>query len=241
LGIKPDWIIIDSKVANYKNIAKISRTAAKIVTIRYRSKKMVEEAKNIEDWEVVRLKRTKGGYAKVRAHEKPLSRRYKDEDGKWKNLELREVIVTDNGREKPMFIITTDFEHSIKDIIELYPPRWLIELGIKAETKFFGLNQLASDLDIKINFDTFLTQIAHALYRLMAKNLRGYESAEPETLYKEFVQGWGRIYDYEDKIIVCLSKKRSTGSLINAPFLEGFVDGGKYISWLGKKLEFVWM
>jgi hypothetical protein len=41
----------------------------------------------------------------------------------------------------------------------------------------------ASD-EIKINFDTFLTQIAHALYRLMAKNLRGYESAEPETLYK---------------------------------------------------------
>jgi hypothetical protein len=58
LGIKPDWIFIHSKVASYKNIAKISQTAAKIVTIRYRSKKMVEEAKNIEDWEVVRLKRT---------------------------------------------------------------------------------------------------------------------------------------------------------------------------------------
>ena len=71
---------------------------------------------------------------------------------------MREVIVTDNGREKPMFII-------------------------------------------KHNFDTFLTQIAHALYRLMAKNLRGYESAEPEMLYKEFVHGWGRIYNYEDKII----------------------------------------
>ena len=75
-----------------------------------------------------------------------------------------------NGREKPMFIITTDFEHSIKDIIVLYPPRWLIELGIKAETKFFDLNQLASVLDIKINFDTFLTQIVHALYRLMGHN-----------------------------------------------------------------------
>jgi hypothetical protein len=206
LGIKPEWIIIDSKVTNYKNSAKIAKTEAKIVTIRYRSKKMVEEARNIEDWEVVRLKRTKGGYVKVRADEKPLTRRYKDDDGKRKNLELREVIVTDNGREKPMFIITTDFEHSIKDII-----------------------------------DTFLTQIAHALYCLTAKNLRGYENAEPETLYKEFVLGWGRIYNHEDKIIVCLSKKRSTGSLINAPFLEGFVDGGKYISWLGKKLEFVWM
>jgi hypothetical protein len=49
LGIKPEWIIIDSKVTNYKNIAKIAKTEAKIVTIRYRSKKMVEEVKNIED------------------------------------------------------------------------------------------------------------------------------------------------------------------------------------------------
>lgn len=75
----------------------------------------------------------------------------------------------------------------------------------------------------------------------MARNLRGYESAEPETLYKEFVQGRGRIYNYEEKIIVCPSKRRSTGCLINAPFLDGWVDGGRYISWLGKKLEFVWM
>lgn len=241
LGIKPEWIIIDSKVTNYGNIEKISKAGVKIVTIRYRSKKMVEEVEHIEDWEVVRIKRAKGGYAKIRAHEKRVTLRYKDDDEKWKKLEMREVIVTDNGREKPMFIITTDFEHSMKDIIELYPPRWLIELGIKTETKFFDLNQLASDLDIKLDFDTFLTQIAHALYRLMARNLRGYESAEPETLYKEFVQGWGRIYNYEDKIIVCLSKKRSTGSLINAPFLDGWVDGGKYVSWLGKKLEFVWL
>jgi hypothetical protein len=77
--------------------------------------------------------------------------------------------------------------------------------------------------DIKLDFDTFVTQIAHALYRVMAMNLRGYENAEPETLYKEFVQGWGRIYNYEDKIIVCLSKKRSTGCLIKAPFFDGWM------------------
>jgi len=128
----------------------------------------------------------------------------------------------------------------LKDIIELYPPRWLIELGIKTETTFFDINQLASDLNIKIDFDTFLTQIAHTLYRLMAKNLRGYENSEPETLYKEFIQGWGRIYNYKDKIIVYLSKKRATGCLMNAQFLDGWMDGGKDIKWLGKKLEFVW-
>jgi len=241
LGIKPEWIIIDSKVTDYKNIARMSGDGPKIVTIRYRSKKMVKEAKDITDWQVVRIKRAKGGYAKIRAHEMPVSLRYKDDDGTWKLLRMREIIVTDNGREKPMFIITTDFDHSLKDIIELYPPRWLIELGIKTETKFFDLNQLASDLDIKLDFDTFMTQIAHSLYRVMARNLRGYENAEAETLYKKFVQGWGRIYNCEDKIIVCLSKKRSTWCLINAPFLDGWVDGGKYVAWLGKKLEFVWL
>ena len=241
LGIKPEWIIIDSKVTDYKNIARMSGDWPKIVTIRYRSKKMVKEAKDITDWQVVRIKRAKGGYAKIRAHEKPVSLRYKDDDGTWKLLKMREIIVTDNGREKPMFIITTDFDHSLKDIIELYPPRWLIELGIKTETKFFDLNQLASDLNIKLDFDTFMTQLAHSLYRVMARNLRGYENAEAETLYKEFVQGWGRIYNYKDKIIVCLSKKRSTGCLINAPFLDGWVEGGKYVAWLGKKLEFVWL
>ncbi len=41
LGIKPEWIIIDSKVTDYKNIARMSGDGPKIVTIRYRSKKMV--------------------------------------------------------------------------------------------------------------------------------------------------------------------------------------------------------
>lgn len=67
---------------------------------------MVEEVEHIEDWEVVRIKRAKGGYANIRAHEKRVTLRYKDDDEKWKKLEMREVIVTDNGRGKPMFIIT---------------------------------------------------------------------------------------------------------------------------------------
>lgn len=75
---------------------------------------------SLPDWEVVRIKRAKGGYAKIRAHEKRVTLRYKDDDEKWKKLEMREVIVTDNGREKPMFIITTDFEHSMKDINEVF-------------------------------------------------------------------------------------------------------------------------
>ena len=62
------FLVQDRESRNYKNIAKISDEGAKIVTLRYRSKEMVEAVEHIEDWEVVRI----------------------------------------NGREKPMFIITTN-------------------------------------------------------------------------------------------------------------------------------------
>ena len=48
LGIKPEWVVVNSKVTNYENIAKISKEGINVVTIRYRSKKMVEEANDIE-------------------------------------------------------------------------------------------------------------------------------------------------------------------------------------------------
>jgi hypothetical protein len=105
LGIKPEWIVIDSKVTDYENIKKISKENINVITIRYRSKKMVEEANDIEEWETVRIKRTKGGYVKVRAQENTINPRYKgSEDGKWKTIKLRQITVTDDGREKPMFI-----------------------------------------------------------------------------------------------------------------------------------------
>ena len=74
-------------------------------------------------------------------------------------------------------------------------------------------------------------QIAHTLYRLIVKNLRGYGNSEPETLYREFIQGWGRIYNYKDKITVCLSKKRATGCLMNAQFLDGWMVGNILNGW----------
>jgi len=245
LGIKPEWIVGDSKVTNYKNIAKIKKRGIDVVTIRRKGVEMVREVEDAKKnpkagtWRTVRIKRTKGGYEKVKVHIKTIPVGYYD-DGKWRTFKMRQLAIPDNGHEYPMFIITTDFKHSVKDIVEMYPPRWLIELGIKTQTKFFDLNQLASDLSIKIDFDTFLTQISHMLYQMLAKNLFRYENADAETIYKEFIEGGGKVKIYEDKIVVQLNRKRTTGYMINAPILEGWVDDGKNISWLGKKLQIIW-
>ncbi len=42
---------------------------------------MFEEVKDIKDWQIVRIKRAKGGYAKIHAYKKSVSLRYKDDDG----------------------------------------------------------------------------------------------------------------------------------------------------------------
>jgi len=90
LGIKPEWVVVDSKVTDYENIKKISKEGINVVTIRYRSKKMVEEANDMEEWDTVRIKRTKGGYVKVRAHEETVNLQYKNsEDVAWKTIKLR--------------------------------------------------------------------------------------------------------------------------------------------------------
>ncbi len=184
---------------------------------------MIEEVENAKKdpnvWTTVRIKRTKGGWEKINVWTKTITVGYRDDDKKWKKIKMRQLAVI-NSHEKPMFIITTDFKHSIKDIVEMYPPRWLIELGIKTQTKFFDLNQLASDLDVKMDFDTFLTQIAHMLYQILAKNLYCHENSEPEKIYQKFIEGAGKINVYDDKVVVRLKKKRSTGYLINAPILE---------------------
>jgi hypothetical protein len=60
----------------------------------------------------MRIKRTKEGYTKVRAHEETINPYYESrEDGNRKMIKLRRIIVTDNGRDKTMFLMTTDFEN----------------------------------------------------------------------------------------------------------------------------------
>jgi len=242
-GKKPEYLIFDSGLTTYEKIHKLDEEMdVKFVTLRRRGKNLIAGVKKIPkgDWKRVHLKNVKRKYRNLRVADRTSKLRVTDKDGKViaNKWEVRELVITNNGRDKPSFMITNDCELSCKDVIEKYAPRWRIENGISEEVEFFSLNALSSTVVVKNDFDVALTQIANCLYKLMAKDILGFEKSKPRTLYEKFIKGSGEIEMSDDKIVVKLDSRKYTPLLRNADF----VKKETLVPWLeNRKLEFIWV
>jgi hypothetical protein len=105
--------------------------------------------------------------------------------------EIRQIIIRDNGHEKPAFLITNDFEMPRDLLVGNYARRWRVENGIAEAVKFFHLNSLSSPILIKVHFDVVMTMIADTLFHMLARKLRGFEECDAPKLYRNFVRGNG--------------------------------------------------
>ena len=54
--------------------------------------------------------------------------------------QVREIIITDNGHQKPAFLITNDLNSNIKTLVKKYARRWLVEQEIAEQVAFFQIN-----------------------------------------------------------------------------------------------------
>ena len=54
--------------------------------------------------------------------------------------ELRKIIITDYGREKPAFLISNDLDSDVKQLVKKYARRWLVEREIAEQIVFFHRN-----------------------------------------------------------------------------------------------------
>ncbi len=241
-GERPEFLIFDSKVTTYSNLWRLDKEEqVKFLTLRRRGKNLVADINDIpnEDWKTVRMKNEKRKYRNLKVADDRTRKTIldvRDEKGKVTNkLEVRQVIITNNGRDEPTFMVTNDVELSTKDIVELYPPRGRIENGISDEMGFFNLNALPSTLGVKRDFNVLMTQIASSMYKMLAKDIWGFEKAEAEILYNNFVKGGRSVEVLDDKIVVELIKKKYTPHLRDAEFMKKEIRA----SWLGnKKIEF---
>jgi len=120
---------------------------------------------------------------------------------------LRQVILSGNGREKPTFLISNDFESPVELLVGNYARRWRVENSIAEAVKFFHLNALSSPILIKIHFDLALTMIADTLYYRLAQHLRHFESCDAGKLFRHFVEGQGHIFVQDGRIIVNYPKR----------------------------------
>ncbi len=132
--------------------------------------------------------------------------------------QLRQVIVRGNGREKPAFLITNDFEVPVELLVSNYSRRWRVENVIAEAVKFFNLNTLSSPILIKVHFDIVMTMIADTLYGMLSKNLRGFQDCDAPKVYRDFVRGKGNITVAGKEMTVTYPKRAHNPILRSVPW-----------------------
>ena len=194
---------------------------------------MIEEALSIPDdtWEDVPLDIPKRKYPTPSVYEH-------DFKSKKHDLKLRELIIKDNGREKPTYVITNNRDMILKELVTYYARRWRIENKIADLVKFFSLNALSSPIMIRIQFDVVMTMIADTLYKLLAYDLKRFEDNSPYSIFSNFVNTTGSVVVEGNNVTAKMRKKA------HAPILKSSEVFKKSweIPWFGNKnLSYKWV
>src|SRR5205807_361437 len=123
---------------------------------------------------------------------------------------VRQIAVRNIGRDQPTLLITNDTTTKAKDLFARYAERMLIENELSAYIKGFQVDALTSGLALNVDADTTLTVIAGNIYRLLARSLKRYEHATPETIHEQFIDTTGRIDVTDDGATVTLARRTYT-------------------------------
>ena len=103
----------------------------------------------------------------------------------------------------------------------------LIENELDAYISGFSLNALSSAVSLNVDLDTTLTVVAGNLYRLCARNLRRYEHATPDTIWRHFLDDTGTLHITPEGVTVDLALRSHHPVLIDA----GYADLKVAIPW----------
>jgi len=198
------YIVFDSKFTSYENLRKLDEEDIKFLTIRRRGKNILERINNLpaEGWKKVKVECAGGKHRTLRAYDEQVFLKGYDK-------EIRQIIITGNGKVQPAVILTNDDDLKIDNVIRKYARRWLVEKSISEQISFFHLNLVSSSMVIKVDFDLTMSILANNLYRLFALELERYTHLSAQSLYDKFVLNGADVIVQEDTIRVQLKKKRN--------------------------------
>jgi len=207
----PPTFVFDSKFTTYANLSALNQMGIKFITLRRRGKRLVDDIDKIAHWNRIHIPHAKRKYPNPLVHESDIE--VKGYEGF-----LRQVIIRGNGREKPTFLISNDFDSPLELIMSNYSRRWRVENAIAEAVKFFNLNALSSPILIKVHFDVIMTMIADTLYCMLAKKLRGFEDCDAPKIYRHFIKGKGKIVAKDGNLTVIFPKRAHNPILRAVPW-----------------------
>jgi hypothetical protein len=209
-GVRPT-LVFDSRFTTYANLSKLNEDGIKFITLRRRGSRLVANVQSIKQWKRIHIPHGKRKYPNPLVHESTVALR--GYDG-----ELRQVIMKNNGRKAPTFLISNDTELPVELLAGNYARRWRVENGIAEAVSFFNLNALSSPILVKVHFDVLMTLVADTLYTLLARKLRGFEECDAPKLFRHFVKGKGTIEVHKGNVTVTYPRRAHNPILRSVPW-----------------------
>jgi hypothetical protein len=228
-GRCPKMLVFDSKFTTYKNLSLLNKDEIKFLTLRRRGGNIKKAVGNIPetDWTQINVEGKTRKHCTVMVHESKIELRHYEG-------EVRQIVIKNNGRENPAFLITNDFESSTSTLVRKYARRWLIEQEIAEQVDFFHLNQPSSSIVVKVDFDLTLSVLAHNLYRKLALQLAGFENCTVATLFRNFMDTGAHVEINAKEITVSLKKKTHMPILFSAFWMNERTK----LSWINRSINF---
>jgi hypothetical protein len=201
-GQLPAELVFDSRLTTYEKLNELNQMGITFMTLQRRSPAVRREVVNAprSAWRTVHLKVPHRMYQNPKVIDRRVSLR--DYEGV-----VRQLLVTELGHEQPTIILTNDLHSRASKRIERYARRMLIENGLADAVDFFHLDALSSAVRLKVDFDVTLTEVATGLYRMMARQLRGYEAARGRQIFRHFLDMPAQIEIDDHRVEVILPKR----------------------------------
>ena len=231
-GHFPQELIFDSKLTTYGNLDKLNDWGVEFITLRRRSRKMLQEIHKepLSAWRRIEL----DGVSRIYKTPRILDTKIELRDY---NGAIRQIVITELGHEDPTFLLTNQMTRSAPKLIQRYAQRMIIENNIADGIDFFHMDALSSAVAMKVNLDLQLTLMASSLYRLLGSKLgNGYQRAKSRHIFRDFIDASATLI-IDDKDICVRFQKRAHNPLLIAANLDKTVIR---VPWLkGKNLRFV--
>ncbi len=231
-GLVDQTLVFDSKLTRYEILYELDREGVNFITLRRRSKKLIEEALRIPEkqWQRVYLPIPKRKYKHVKVHESRVALLAGERA-------FRQLIVKDHGRAEPTFIISNNEQMKPVEVLSVYARRWHIENKLSELVNFFSLNALSSPIMIRIHFDLLWTIIADSLYHLFARDLRRFENSLAPRIFKSFIDMPGIVHYDGERFNIRIRKRATTPILLGVKKLKQDI----LVPWLANKpVRIIW-
>lgn len=232
IGRFPQELIFDSKLTTHRNLDRLNQWGIVFITLRRRSRKMLEEVQNepLLAWRRIEL----NGVSRIYKTPKMIDRKITLPNYQGP---LRQIIIAELGHEDPTFLLTNQLTQSASKLIERYAQRMIIENHIADGIDFFHMDALSSFVAMKVNLDLQLTFMASSLYRLFGLKIgRGYENAKSRHIFRDLIDVKASLIIKEENILVRFQKRPHNPLLIAAGLDKISIP----VPWLARKnLQFV--